>query len=137
MKQSLHGEIAVWVLVNLFIEFYAHLWYVKISLVFMMSRVRLHLAILKINRCRSRKTQKNSYFLMSGVSLYTPCFEMFCVFFYGPFCHGAHKLDLSTLFTTFFLWTSLPFILCNEIYYLRKKLVDPSLYVSMTKLFKL
>jgi len=32
---------------------------------------------------------------------------------YGPFCHGAHKLDLSTLFTTFFLWTSLPFILLN------------------------
>jgi len=29
---------------------------------------------------------------------------------YGPFCHGAHKLDLSTLFTTFFLWTSPPFI---------------------------
>jgi len=26
-------------------------------------------------------------------------------------CHGAHKLDLSTLFTTFFLWTSPPFIL--------------------------
>jgi len=36
---------------------------------------------------------------------------MFCVFLYGPFCHGAHKLDLSTLFTTFFLWTSPPFIL--------------------------
>ena len=26
------------------------------------------------------------------------------------FCHGAHKLDLSTLFTTFCLCTSLPFI---------------------------
>ena len=39
------------------------------------------------------------------------CFVMFCVFLYGPFCHGAHKLDLSTLFTTFFLWTSPPFIL--------------------------
>jgi len=48
---------------------------------------------------------------MSVASLYTPCFVMFCVFLYGPFCHGAHKLDLSTLFTTFFLWTSLPFIL--------------------------
>jgi len=32
-------------------------------------------------------------------------------FLYGSFCHGFHKLDLSTLLTTFFLWTSLPFIL--------------------------
>jgi len=48
---------------------------------------------------------------MSVASLFTPCFVMFCVFLYGPFCHGAHKLDLSTLFTTFFLWTSPPFIL--------------------------
>jgi len=48
---------------------------------------------------------------VSVASLFTPCFVMFCVFLYGPFCHGAHKLDLSTLFTTFFLWTSPPFIL--------------------------
>jgi len=53
------------------------------------------------------------YFLMSVTSLYTPCFVMFCVFLYGPFCHGAHKPDLSTLFTSFFLWTSLPFIFVN------------------------
>ena len=39
---------------------------------------------------------------MSVASLYTPCFVMLCVFLYGPFCHGAHILDLSTLFTTFF-----------------------------------
>jgi len=38
---------------------------------------------------------------MSVASLYTPCFVMFCVFLYGLFCHGAHKLDLSTSFTTF------------------------------------
>jgi len=38
-------------------------------------------------------TQKaKSYFLMSVASLYTPCFVMFCVFLYGPFCHGAHNL---------------------------------------------
>ena len=48
---------------------------------------------------------------MSVASLYTPCFVIFCVFLYWPFCHGAHKLDLSILFTTFFLCTSLPFIL--------------------------
>ena len=57
------------------------------------------------------KNTKNSYFLISVASLYTPCFVKFCVFLYGPFCHGAHKLDLSTLFTTFFLWTSLSFII--------------------------
>ena len=27
---------------------------------------------------------------------------LFCVFLYRPFCHSAHKLDLSTLFTIFF-----------------------------------
>jgi len=30
---------------------------------------------------------------------------------YGPFCYGALKPDISTLFTTFFLRTSLQFIL--------------------------
>jgi len=48
---------------------------------------------------------------MSVASLFTPCFVMFCVFLYRQFCHGAYKLDLSTLFTTFCLWTSLSFIL--------------------------
>jgi len=62
-------------------------------------------------KIRKIENSKNSYFFMSVASLYTSCFVMFCVFLYGPFCHGAHKLDLSTLFTTFFLWTSLPFIL--------------------------
>ena len=68
---------------------------------------------LKINKNpeKSEKTKKNSDFLMSVASLYTPCFVMLCVFLYGPVCHGANKLDLSTLFTTFFLWTSPPFIL--------------------------
>jgi len=33
-----------------------------------------------------------------------------CWFLYGPFCHGTLKLDISTLFTTFFLWTCLQFI---------------------------
>jgi len=65
---------------------------------------------LKIKNRKIRKTQNNSYFLMSVATLYTLCFVMFCVFLYGPFCHGAHKLDLSTLFTTVFLWASLPFI---------------------------
>jgi len=76
---------------------------------------------LKIKKTRKNpKNTKNIYFLMSVASLYTPCFVMFCVFLYGPFCHGAHKLDFSTLFTTIFLWTSLPFIHwefnCNYMY---------------------
>ena len=36
-----------------------------------------------------------------------------CLFLYGPFCHGALKLDMSTLFTTFFLWKSLQLILSH------------------------
>ena len=34
-----------------------------------------------------------------------------CWFVYVQFCHGSLKLDMSTLFTTFFLWTSLQFML--------------------------
>ena len=30
-------------------------------------------------------------------------FVSLCVLEYGPFCHGARKLDISTLFTTIFL----------------------------------
>ena len=33
-----------------------------------------------------------------------------CLCLYGPFCHGALQLEISTLFSTFFLWTSLQFI---------------------------
>ena len=33
-----------------------------------------------------------------------------CLFLYGAFCHVAHKLDISTLITTFFSLTSLEFI---------------------------
>ena len=44
-----------------------------------------------------------------------------CWFLYVPFCHGALKFDISTLFTTFFLWTFLYIILCRwyNIYLLR------------------
>ena len=38
---------------------------------------------------KNTKNTNNSYFLMSVASLYTPCFVMFFVFLYGPFCHGA------------------------------------------------
>jgi len=56
---------------------------------------------------------------MSVSSWCSTCF--FCcsvyLFVYRPFCHGALKIDMSTLFTTFFLWTSLQFIQCMAIWY--------------------
>jgi len=45
-----------------------------------------------------------------------------CLFLYGPFCHGALKLYMSTLFTTFFLWKSLQFILRMVIQYLLSRI---------------
>ena len=39
-----------------------------------------------------------------------------CWILNGQFCHGALKLAISTLFTTFFLWTSLQFIFSFFIY---------------------
>jgi len=69
---------------------------------------------LKIkNPIKIRKTQK----VLISKSLLRVCLLRvlwyFVCFFYGPFCHGKHKLYLSTWFTTIFLWTSLPFILIN------------------------
>jgi len=34
-----------------------------------------------------------------------------CWFLYGPFCHGALKFDVCSLFATLFLWISLQFII--------------------------
>jgi len=49
-------------------------------------------------------------------------FVLFCVCLYEQaICHGALKLDISTLFTTFFLWTSLQFI-CTSYSILRNKI---------------
>jgi len=41
--------------------------------------------------------------------LYVFLFRSVCKFLYGPFCHGALKPEISTLFTTFFIWISLQF----------------------------
>jgi len=67
----------------------------------------------KITNYKSEKHTKYSFFskwlLRHGV---VHVFVSFCVLvLYGPFCHGALKLDISTLFTTFFIWSSLQFIL--------------------------
>jgi len=44
---------------------------------------------------------------------YLRAMQKYNIYTIGPFCHGALKPDIhvSTLFTTFFLWTSLQFIL--------------------------
>jgi len=42
-----------------------------------------------------------------GFSVYRLRLGVLCVFVLFWFCHGALKLDMSTLLTTFFLWTSL------------------------------
>ena len=52
---------------------------------------------------KKSKNSKNSFYLNVCCIL---VFHVF-LFFYGPFCHGALKLDMPTLFTTFFLRTSL------------------------------
>jgi len=57
-----------------------------------------------------RKTQK---YVFSKCLLRHDVVRVFVsslVFLYGQFCHGALKHDISTLFTTFFVWTSLQFI---------------------------
>jgi len=61
---------------------------------------------------------KSGHPLNSMVSVASWCSTCFlcrsvCWILYGPFCHGALKLDISKLFTPFFLWTSLQFILLS------------------------
>jgi len=54
---------------------------------------------------------KNSFseFLLRLDHVDVPCVLCcsVCLFLYGPFCHGALKLNISILLTTFFIWTSL------------------------------
>ena len=77
----------------------------KISNVLYRTILSLHVSNIMVSPWIStlvNNTLNELDFFMSVASLFTQCFVMFCVFLYGPFCHGAHKLDLSTLFTTFF-----------------------------------
>jgi len=58
-----------------------------------MTIFKISIRIGKDEKDKTRpKHTKNSYFLMFVASLQTPRFVMFCVFLYGPFCHGAHKI---------------------------------------------
>jgi len=67
-----------------------------------------------------RKTQKYRSSLSKCllrhdvVRVFVSFLVFFLEFLYGSFCHGALKHDISTLFTTFFVWTSLQFILLSK-----------------------
>jgi len=62
-----------------------------------------------------KKIQKNTNNIFSECLLRLCVLRVLCcslcLFVYRPYCHGALKLDMSTLFTTFVLWTSIQFIL--------------------------
>ena len=63
-----------------------------------------------------RRKKQTSFFLNSCcvMAFYEFLCRSVCWFLYGPFWHGALKLDISTLFTTVFLWTYLQFILTHN-----------------------
>ena len=64
---------------------------------------KLHLWEYSYNYSIQKNKNKNVFskcLLRHGVLC---VFVSFCVFLYGPFCHGALKLDISMLFITFFL----------------------------------
>ena len=64
-------------------------------------------AYVMSNKFALVRTYRKGFFLLNVccVMVLHTCFcVVLCVsFLYGPFCHGALKLDISTLFTTFFL----------------------------------
>jgi len=70
----------------------------------------IYLIIDTINELLSFLVNKNKRW-DSSIS-YIHILFMYTQCLYGPFCHGALKLDMSTLFTAPFRWTSLQFIFC-------------------------
>jgi len=65
-------------------------------------------AILKRIRTKTQKLVFSVCLLHIGVQCVFVLFWVYSV--YWPICHGALKLDMSILTTTYFLWTSLQFI---------------------------
>jgi len=59
---------------------------------------------------RTMKLKENKK-IKNRKTLYVFLCRSVWLFLYGPFCHGALKLDISTLFTTFFIWTSSIYII--------------------------
>ena len=71
---------------------------------------------IKNKRKKSEKHKKVFLFWMFVASWCSTFFVCsVCLLLYGPYCHSALKFDISTLFTTFFLRTSLQSILLNHI----------------------
>jgi len=64
-------------------------------------------------KSKNTKTSFSEFLLRLGVLRVLYCSVCFSV--YGPFCHGVLKLDMSTSFTSFFLWTSIQFIFRKNI----------------------
>jgi len=70
--------------------------------------------------------------LLSPVVLRDLCCSM-CLILYWPFCHGALKLEMSTLFTTFLLWTSLQCIFCFRYWFSKQCVFYSPLYNGALK----
>ena len=64
--------------------------------------------IINKNKIIKKQSEKHKTIVCSECLLRV--IYVFCVVLCVGFCHGAIKLDTSTLFTTFFLWTYLQFI---------------------------
>jgi len=66
---------------------------------------------------RNTQTRRKTTFRINSFSSTVFVLSCVCMCFCldGPFCHSALKLDMSILFTTFFLWTSLQFILVQSV----------------------
>ena len=60
-----------------------------------------------------KKIPKNTFFNSFFLNFLFLCCSV-CLFVYTPFCHVSLKVDMSTLFTTFFLWTSLQSLLQGD-----------------------
>ena len=51
----------------------------------------------------SEKSEKHKNVVFDVMMLCVFLCRSVCCFLYGPFCHDAPELDISTLFTTFFI----------------------------------
>ena len=67
------------------------------------------LEIVNKNMKKKQSEKHKNSFIFLLISVASWCSMCFCLvlcvcFLFRSFCHGALKLDISTLFTTFFLW---------------------------------
>jgi len=68
----------------------------------------------QIKKCKRIIWKTQKCFFLNVCCVLVFCLFLYCSvcwFLYGPFCHGTLRIDISTLFTTFFLWKFLQFII--------------------------